>query len=261
MRKGPVLLAIAVGLCLCGCGATAEIPTDAGAVATPESSAVGLMRPETDTSASYWLMMSALQESIETALPDAVQLDVECIPQNPELPNGCEITSAAMALNYLGYEVDKTTLAVDYLPTHIPYWEADPDVEFMGSPADELSFYCLPGAITTAINAYLDEQASPYEAVDITGASTDELELYLAQDTPVLLWTTRAFTEPLYNYTFTLPDGSWPYSNSHCLVLTGCDADNYYFADPMLEITEIDRETLALRFTQMGSHAVVIRKK
>lgn len=93
MRKGPVLLAIAVGLCLCGCGATAEIPTDAGAVATPESSAVGLMRPETDTSASYWLMMSALQESIETALPDAVQLDVERIPQNPELPNGCEITS------------------------------------------------------------------------------------------------------------------------------------------------------------------------
>ena len=53
MRKGAVLLAIAVGLCLCGCGATAEMPTGAGAVATPESSAVGLMRPETDTSASY----------------------------------------------------------------------------------------------------------------------------------------------------------------------------------------------------------------
>ena len=80
----------------------------------------------------------------------------------------------------------------------------------------------------------------------------------LRQGTPVLVWATCAFTEPLYNYTFTLADGSWPYSNSHCLVLTGYDEDNYYFADPMQEITEIDRDTFALRYEELGSHAVVI---
>ena len=69
---------------------------------------------------------------------------------------------------------------------------------------------------------------------------------------------TCAFTEPLYNYTFTLADGSWPYSNSHCLVLTGYDEDNYYFADPMQEITEIGRDTFALRYEELGCHAVVI---
>lgn len=74
----------------------------------------------------------------------------------------------------------------------------------------------------------------------------------------VLVWATCTFTEPLYNYTFTLADGSWPYSNSHCLVLTGYDEDNYYFADPMQEITEIDRDTFALRYEELGSHAVVI---
>ena len=187
-----------------------------------------------------------------------MQLNVENILQTPELPNGCEITSAAIVLNYLGFGIDKVTLAENYLPMHIPYWEADPEVEFMGSPADELSFYCLPGAITTAVNTYLDEQGSTYSARDITSAEPARLEMYLAQGTPVLVWATRAFTEPLYNYTFTLADGSWPYSNSHCLVLTGYDEDNHYFADPMQEITKIDRDTFALRYEELGSHAVVI---
>ena len=259
MRKTAILPVLAVGLCLCSCGATAEISAEA---ATRESASMGLVLPQADSAIPAWLAVSALQSTPETAafLPSTVQLDVENIPQNPELPNGCEITSAAIALNYLGYSVDKTTLAEEYLPMHIPYWEADPDVEFMGSPADELSFYCLPGAVTTAVNDYLSDQNSPYYALDVTGASADELEMYLAQGTPVLVWATRAFTEPFYNYTFTLPDGSWPYANSHCLVLTGYDSDNYYFDDPMLEISEIDRETFALRFAQMGSYAVVIVK-
>ena len=34
--------------------------------------------------------------------------------------------------------------------------------------------------------------------------------------------------------------------------------DNYYFADPMQEITEIDRNTFALRYEELGCHAVVI---
>ena len=43
-----------------------------------------------------------------------------------------------------------------------------------------------------------------------------------------------------------------------CLVLTGYDEDNYYFADPMQEVTAIDRDTFTLRYEQLGSHAVVI---
>lgn len=247
MRIAAVLSVLTAALCLCGCAA-AVLPAEAAAE---------LDLLESDFAAA----LPALNVPLETAAephPDAVQLDVENIPQNPELPNGCEITSAAIVLNYLGYAVDKTMLAEEYLPLHIPYWEADPAVEFMGNPADELSYYCLPGAVTTAVNAYLADQDSAYTAWDITGADPDELEEYVAQGTPVLVWATRAFTEPLYDYTFTLPDGTWPYGNSHCLVLTGYDADNYYFADPMLEITEIDRETFAVRFAQMGSYAVVI---
>ena len=35
--------------------------------------------------------------------------------QYPELPTGCEITSLTEVLNYLGYGIDKETLARNYL--------------------------------------------------------------------------------------------------------------------------------------------------
>ena len=174
MHKLAAGAAAASCLLLCSCAATVTLPVvdlaTSETAATQKSSSMGLVLPQADTSIPVWLAYAALQATPENAffLPGTVQLNVENILQNPELPNGCEITSAAIVLNYLGFGIDKVTLAENYLPMHIPYWEADPEVEFMGSPADELSFYCLPGAITTAVNTYLDEQGSTYSALDIT---------------------------------------------------------------------------------------------
>ena len=36
-----------------------------------------------------------------------ILLDVPQILQNPELPNGCEITSLCEVLRYLGFDADK----------------------------------------------------------------------------------------------------------------------------------------------------------
>ena len=44
-----------------------------------------------------------------------VQIDVPVILQNPELPNGCEITSLTEVLQYLGFQVTHTEMA-GYLP-------------------------------------------------------------------------------------------------------------------------------------------------
>lgn len=253
-------------LTLSGCGATAVIPAKSQATgetaAASSPSRLSSLLPEDPMPDNVWPVLALLQGTAETAvwLPEAAQLDVENIDQNPELPNGCEITSAAIALNYLGYAVDKVTLAGDYLPRHVPYWEADPNVEFMGNPEDELAFYCLPGAVVTAVNDYLDDVGSDYEALDISGAPVEELYQWVANGTPVLVWTTRAFTAPLYNYTFQLSNGSWPYSNSHCLVLTGYDGETCYLADPMLEVEAVDRDLFAQRYVERGQYAVVITK-
>ena len=42
-------------------------------------------------------------------------LPVNTIYQKPELPNGFEITSATIVLNYLGFNVSKVTMADTYL--------------------------------------------------------------------------------------------------------------------------------------------------
>lgn len=266
---------LALCILLTGCGKTVVIPaekqllleesTDSGggeataeSASEPLSSRMEVMLPEEEE--ELWPVLAMLQGTAETAvwLPLEAVLEVENIDQNPELPNGCEITSAAIVLNYLGFDVDKVTLAEEYLPRCVPYWEADPNVEFMGNPEDELAFYCLPGAIVTAVNAYLEDVGGNYTALDITGASAEDLYRWVAEGTPVLVWTTRACTAPLYNYTFQLPDGSWPYSNSHCLVLTGYDDETCYLADPMLEMESVSRESFAESYLERGQYAVVI---
>ena len=56
-----------------------------------------------------------------------IQLPVPRILQNPELPNGCEITSLCMLLRYLGFDADKCILADRYLPRTETWWGTDPD--------------------------------------------------------------------------------------------------------------------------------------
>lgn len=248
---------------LSACGATAVIPEGTATAETAADSAgsqLGSLLPDDTMPDEVWPVLAMLQGTAESAvwLPLSAQLDVENIDQNPELPNGCEITSAAIVLNYLGFSVDKVTLAEEYLPMHVPYWEADPNVEFMGDPADELAFYCLPGAVVTAVNDYLDDMEADYVALDISGAPVEELYQWVASGAPVLVWTTRAFSLSLYNYTFQLANGSWPYSNSHCLVLTGYDDETCYLADPMLEVESVDRQLFAERYVERGKYAVVI---
>ena len=254
-----ILLAV-----LSGCGATAMIPSTWSATAETAAKGAGsqmeTMDPEKLLQEDVWPVLSVLEGTAETAvwLPFEARLEVENIDQNPELPNGCEITSAAIVLNYLGFEVDKVTLAEEYLPRCVPYWEADPRVEFMGNPEDELAFYCLPGAVVTAVNDYLEDVDAGYTAVDISGSAVEELYRWVAGGYPVMVWTTRAFSEPLYNDTFLLPDGDRPYSNSHCLVLTGYDDDTSYLADPMLEVETVERERFAESYLERGQYAVVI---
>ncbi len=140
MHKLAAGAAAATCLFLCSCAATVTLPVvdlaTPETAATPESASMGLVLPQADTAIPVWLAYAALQATPESAffLPSTVQLDVENILQNPELPNGCEITSAAIVLNYLGFDIDKVTLAENYLPMHIPYWEAGPRSRIHGQP-------------------------------------------------------------------------------------------------------------------------------
>ena len=56
----------------------------------------------------------------------SILLPVPQILQNPELPNGCEITSCCEVLHYLGFAPDKCELADYYLPRSAQWYGADP---------------------------------------------------------------------------------------------------------------------------------------
>lgn len=265
-NKAKIGFVLALSLVLSACGVTAEIPVG---LATGETAL--RITEESDWESSdemeavlpddgMWPELLFAQGFVkdDVWLPFEAKLEVENIPQNPELPNGCEITSAAIVLNYLGFSVDKVTLSNEYLPMGFPHWAVDPDEAFMGDPADPTSFYCQPGPVVEAVNAYLEDVGAEYVAVDISGASVGELYEWVASGTPVVVWATRMFEPSRYSDSFLLPNGSWPYSNSHCMVLTGYDTETCYLDDPMLELSEVSGSLFSQRYEERGRYALVI---
>ena len=62
------------------------------------------------------LESTLLSEKVRKNSTGTQLTDFEIIEQYPELPTGCEITAMTMVLNYYGYNVDKVTMALDYMP-------------------------------------------------------------------------------------------------------------------------------------------------
>ena len=111
-----------------------------------------------------------------------ILLDVPQILQNPELPNGCEITSLCEVLRYLGFDADKCQLADHYLPRSERWYGADPDRVYMGNPhlddgSPETGYYCFAGPIAAAARRYLADHGGGWEPVDLTGAEEQTLAL------------------------------------------------------------------------------------
>ena len=77
--------------------------------------------------------------------------------QNPELPNGCEVTSLAMALAAAGYPADKTALFTGYMPSE-PFavldgvrYGPDPETAYAGDAASARGgWYCFEGPVIEA---------------------------------------------------------------------------------------------------------------
>lgn len=135
-----------------------------------------------------------------------VLLDVPMITQLPELPTGCELTSAAMVLSYgSAKSLDKMTLL-----EVMPYDDEDPNIGFVGDPRSEEGWTIYPQALG---DVYENENFKP---VDLTGASVEIIEQNISDGLPVILWL-----------------GSMHGLSLHVVVLTGFDAENFYINDPL----------------------------
>ena len=200
-----------------------------------------------------------------------ILLPVPQVLQNPELPNGCEITSLTMLLQYLGFDVDKMTMAEDYLPRSEKFYGADPEVEFMGDPSqssgESCGFYCFQGPIIQAAEKYLaaQGQADAWEVTDITGVDAAGLAEQLAAGNPVLVWATIDFKDvresSKWSWTTASGETYTPLVDVHCLVLTGYEDNQFYLSDPLETYESVRQQKFMEIFTAMGSRAVVITPK
>lgn len=194
-------------------------------------------------------------------------IKADMILQNPELPTGCEITSLTMLLNYMGFKADKAVLSDEYLPKG-EYRASDPYKVFVGNPRSTHAYGCFSEPIVEAAEKYLAkyDKKSVYKVKNITGCDYDNLYAALDKNYPVVAWATVNMKEPVRGAEWRIPDTNKMYvwaAREHCVLLVGYDKSKnlVYINDPLKGITLYDKTLFEKRFSQMGSHAVIITKK
>ena len=208
---------------------------------------------------------------LETANPNSSSgIAVPLVIQNPELPNGCEITSLTAIFNYYGEEVNKLTMADEYLPkaplslVNGKRIGPDPNVAFVGNPREKTnSFYVFTAPIVEAANTYIKEHDLKRIAYDISGASIEQLQSYILKGIPVLTWITidlqPARVNELLKWEMTnLLADHIPYTNLHAVVLLGLDSTYAHVMNPLTGYESIPIEAFKQNFETLQSRAVVI---
>lgn len=200
-------------------------------------------------------------------LPASVMLSVSPQNQNPQLPNGCEVTSLSMLFTAIGHPVSKMTLAkempYDKTPRvknaqgEIVSW-GNPNVGFVGSPyvwADGYGIY--HGPIVKLINMVL-----PGEGVDLTKKPFNDLLSYVAQGIPVEAWVTvnLAPTDKFWE-TWQTPEGPITVTQQeHAVLIVGYDASHIYINNPFNGEKDeaVSKKNFLGAWQQLGEQAVTI---
>lgn len=194
-------------------------------------------------------------------IPSRVVLPVTNIMQNPELPNGCEITSLTIVLNYLGFPADKMTMARQYLAKGA-VGTVTPNEAFLGDPASRSGYGCYAPVIKRSADKYLSDVGSNKRGQNITGTNFRDLFSYIEDGNPVIIWATinMAPSRPSTVWYIHGKKVTWIYP-LHCLVLQGYDADRnlVYIADPLIGNTTYRLDLVERRYNELEKQAVIIQ--
>jgi uncharacterized protein YvpB len=195
-------------------------------------------------------------------IPNEKVLSAPEIHQNPELPNGCEVTSLAMLLNYEGYHVTKGQLAsqvkhVSSFPGH--GFRGNPNVGFVGYMGIANAGWCVfHGPLTDLAKKY-DAQA-----VDYTGSSFKQVLIQVSRGKPVVVWTSLNFKPVNDMQTWKTRQGKVHVTpSSHCVLVTGYNKQKQlvYINDPLGGKNDaVPMQPFEQVYNQQGQQAVFINK-
>lgn len=200
--------------------------------------------------------------------PESIHIaGVPVIPQKPELPRGCEVTSLSMLLNfYLDDNVDKLQLADEVKKDPAPY-EVKDGVIYFGN-----AHYGFVGDMANANNkgygvyhepiAQLANHYMPGKVLDITGSDFEHVLHYVGRGYPVWVISPNIYQQ--------VPDASihqWETSHGvvemsytqHAVLIIGYDKGYVYFNDPSKNMVLKRRlEAFKAGWESFGHQAVFI---
>lgn len=181
-------------------------------------------------------------------------------------PTGCEAVSAAMVLNYHGYNVSASKI-VNAIPMGEPKHQengkwvgGNPFEVFVGHPSKGLStgsYGCFSKPLVQAMQTVAGDKVK-----NISGCSVDTLFEYVEKGEPVVVWCVKNGNPTKKGVTWSYPDGSGSFeelTGEHCAVLIGYDSSYVYLNDPSAgknvtqSISDFERN-----FKKLYSQAVVV---
>ena len=180
------------------------------------------------------------------------------------MPNGCEVVSLVTVLNHLDFHVDKMEFNEKYIP-HGEVGKVAPDQYYVGDPTigkPGTGFGCLAPVITRAANAFFEDENADYYAVNLTGTPLEELCEYVANGTPVIIWSTLEMRKSPITATWNINGTKYTWlTYSHCTVLVGYASNHYIFADPKYGTKIHSKEKTEAAYHAQYMQAVAIFEK
>lgn len=199
---------------------------------------------------------------------DTTLINVPYINQLEAYPNGCEVVSTVMALNYLGIDVSVDDFIDKYLdmgdtPKPSKGKGPDPDKVYCGDPRSDKGWGCNSPVIVNALNKFVN--TDEYVIEHSYGKSLSDLCYdYVDRDIPVIVWVTvdmeDSSDEENWHSWVTGEGKTVKYNRKlHCMLLCGYNGESYYFNDPMTEaLKAYPKADSEKAYSILGMQSVVI---
>ncbi|MBQ6169296.1 MAG: C39 family peptidase [Ruminococcus sp.] len=208
------------------------------------------------------------QFTLDIKMPEGYEIpksyaiaDFNTVLQKPELPTGCEVTALCEVLQYLGFDIDKVTLADEFMPMD-NNGITTMKTAYIGDPKSDEGFGCFAPVIVQTADDYFESVNSPCYAVDITGSSMQEIYYQVSQGRPVVIWSTinQIITTPNLRWVTNEGEEMWFNDFQHCVAIYGYDLEEkvVHIADPLVGNVKYGIEQFEKTYEVMGKQAVVI---
>lgn len=190
------------------------------------------------------------------------QMNVPLYNQYPELPNGCEVTSLSMLLNYYHVHVSKDQLAskIHHVSSYSDggRYRGNPNVGFVGYMSQANGGWCV-------YNVPLENVASKYtnRVQNASGEDFIQIMKLVSDGHPVLIITTLSFNQVNDMQTWKTRQGPVHVTpSSHACVITGYNKAKkiIYVNDPHgVKNRPVPWAHLEASFNQQGKQALYMQ--